>query len=212
PHYPEQPVTPHHSDQQATPHYPQQPVPAHYADHHSRPRYPDQQTQAPYPDPPAPPRYPDHHAPAHHDDQQAAPHYPELQAAPHYPDLQAPAHYRERAAVPHQDQPVPADYPVRADRRDLPAESPGDPYPNGSGTRDYSAGRPGIEGQPASARPYGHDRPGWADQQTAPGWDTGNAGTAGSELEPLPESFPYSQPHPDHELRDRQPERLRPFA
>jgi hypothetical protein len=216
----DEPAVPHHQDLAGAADYPDSdgpggyPRPAHYLDPRTPPHYAHHQAPALYPDEPAP---------LHHPDQQAMPHYPEQPAPPRNPDQQTPAHYDDLQAPPrnpdqsatahYPDQQTPAHYPVRADRRDLPAESPSDPYPNGSGTRDYSPAPPGIESQPAtSARPYGHERPAWTDQQTAPGWDTGNARSADSGLEPLPESFPYSQPHPDHELRDRQPERLRPFA
>src|ERR1022692_3404767 len=78
---------------------------------------------------------------------------------------------------------------------------PAEQYPDGAEPRDHSPRPAGIDyPQPMPGSPYGDGRPGRADEQQAPGREPVTAGPAGHGLEPLPESFPYGQPHRSHRL------------
>jgi hypothetical protein len=61
----------------------------------------------------------------------------------------------------------------------------------------------GYREQPGPARhaARGGRQPGPPAGPPEPGWDSGRASSAGAELAPLPESFPYGIRLPDHELR-----------
>jgi hypothetical protein len=185
PPYPDQ-AQAHHPDQPVPPQHQGQPVPARYRGRATPPARPDRQI---------PPHNLEQPRPADHLEQSAGAHYPDRRARPPYPDS-----------------PGPADDQGRAGHRDMPSESPGVRYPDGSGPHDYSPAQPGYESHQVAAAPYGHEPPGWAGQQAVADRDTGHVSLADDLLEPLPESFPYRQPRPDHELGDRPPERLGPFA
>ena len=187
---------------------------ARYMDSAAPAHYPDE-TGAGHPDGPVPPGYRDAPAPPY----QHEPGPADYPAGPTHRDFPA-----EPAGGPYPDGKYPDDkYPGDEYARDPYAgdrysgdQYAGDPYPadrysrdpypagqylNGAEPRDHSPRPAGIDyPQPVPGSPYGDGRPGRADEQQAPGRESVTAGPAGNGLEPLPESFPYGQPHRSHRL------------
>src|SRR6266536_2414452 len=197
------------------------PAPARYRDQPTADRYPDSPTSAMYPDRPVPRGYPDQPSQARYPDSPVPREHPDSQGPAHYPDGLSPAHYLDQQPEPpysgRLSDPDHADGTCHAD---APSESLAGPYPGGAVAHQDAAGRGSHSPRPsgrADRRParvpsHRRERPGWADEQPAPGWDSGTAVQAENGLEPLPESFPYGQQRHDHELHERQPEPLRPFT
>lgn len=180
--YPDQPTEAHYPERLAAAHYPEQPAQARYQDLPDSGRYPSQPGAAQYPDQ-ATERYPDRPGTAPYPDQATTQHYPDSRGTVRYPDQAA-------------------GYPAGLSRPDSAAGLPRGRYPNDSGPGSYSPGIASGANRPApSVPPYDQEQPGWPAAQPETGGDTGHASPAGPGLEPLPESFPYSQLRPDHELR-----------
>jgi hypothetical protein len=197
----------------------------HYLNGSAPVQYPDE-TGARYMDGAAPARYPDETGAGYPHGATPA-HYPDETGAGH-PGGPVPSGYRDAPVPPYQDEPDPAGgpypggkYPDDKYARDqysgdqysgdryagdpYPGDQysrdpyPGDQYLNGAEPRDHSPRPAGIDyPQPVPGSPYGDGRPGRADEQQAPGRESVTAGPAGNGLEPLPESFPYGQPHRSH--------------
>jgi len=218
PHHPEPASAPYYLDRPGQPPYQDQPTEAHYPEQPTEAHYPEQPAEAHYPDQPAGTRYPEQPAGTRYPEQPAEARYPELASARYqdlpdparYPDQPGAAPYRDQAATPRYPDQHPttrypdqqAGYPAGPGHQDMVAGPPRGRYPNDSGPDSYSAGLAGRESRPAAlVLPYDRGRPGWPAAQQETGRDTGHASPAGHGLEPLPESFPYSQLLPDHEPR-----------
>jgi hypothetical protein len=184
----------------------------HYLNGSAPAQYPDQtgagypdQTGAGYPDQTGV-GYMDGAAPARYPDETGAG-YPRSATPAHYPD-------DKYAREPYPGEPYPgdrhagdqdagdryADEPYPGDQYPRDAY-PGDQYLNGTEPRDHSPQLADIDySQPAPGSTYADGRPGRADEQQAPGPESVSAVLAGHGLEPLPESFPYGEPHRSHRL------------
>src|SRR6266536_3514487 len=201
--------------------YHDDPAPARHRDQPAADRYPDSLTSAMYPDRPVPREYPDQPSQAHHPDIPVPREHPDSFSPAHYPDGLGPAHYLDQQPEPpYSGRLSDPDHADGTGHADAPSESLAGPYPGGAVAHQDAAGRgshsPRLSGRadrrPARVPSHRRERPGWADEKPAPGWDSGTAVQAENGLEPLPESFPYGQQRHDHELHERQPEPLRPFT
>jgi hypothetical protein len=219
--YPDSPTSAMYPDGPVPREYPDQPTQAHHPDSLSPAHYPDQPTQAHYPDSLSPAHHPDSGSAGGSPDQPTQARYPDSPGAAHYPDGLGPAHYLDQQPEPPYSGRL--SDPGQAGgigHADAPSESLTDPYPGGAVAHQDAAGRgshsPRLSGRadrrPARVPSHRRERPGWADEQPAPGRDSGTAVQSENGLEPLPESFPYGQQRHDHELHERQPEPLRPFT
>jgi hypothetical protein len=211
----------HYLNGSAPAHYPDE-TGARYRDGAALARYPDE-TGAGYPHGATPAHYPDE-AGAGHPDGPVPSGYRDAPVPPPYSGEPGPADYpagpahrdlpAEPAGGPYPDgkyarDPYPGDRyagdPYAGDQYSRDPYSrdayPSDQYLNGAEPRDHSPRPAGIDyPQPAPGSPYGDGRPGRAGEQQAPSRESGTAVPAGHGLGPLPESFPYGQPHRSHRL------------
>jgi hypothetical protein len=184
----------------------------HYLNGSAPAQYPDQTGAgyldgAGYMDGAAPARYPDETGAGYPHPDEAGAGYPHGATPAHYPDDK---YAREPyPAEPYPGEPSPGDRYAgdRYDGEPHPGAQysrdpyPGDQYLNGAEPRDHSAQPAGIDySPPVPGSAYGDGHPGRADEQQAPGRESASAVLAGHGLEPLPESFPYGQPHHSHRL------------
>jgi hypothetical protein len=185
--HPDGPVPSGYRDAPVPP-YSGEPGPADYPGSATRRDFPAEPAGGPYPDGPYPDgKYPDDKYPGG-----------EYARDPYAGDRYSGDQY---AGDQYAGDPYPADH---YSRDPYPAEQYPDPaghYPDGAEPRDHSPRPAGIDyPQPVPGSSYGDGRPGRADEQQAPGPESGTAGPAGHGLDPLPESFPYGQPHRSHRL------------